>query len=94
MFVIIKQRRHLRSFSEAGATSPAAARSLEELGLRQSPMFRRMVRKGIFVELSGKYYMDAAAAAAFRKKQRRNTIIALIVFFLFFIGVTWPVWFG
>ena len=93
MYVIIKQRRYLRAFSDAGATSPGAARTIEELGVHQSPLFRRMVRKGVFVAQDGKFYMDRVAADAFRRRQRRTTIIALVVFFLFFIGVTWPVWF-
>jgi hypothetical protein len=61
--ILLMQDRCIRSFQKAGAISPDAANTLEQLGCRDSWVFRRMVAKGVFVQArEDTYYMDEAAA--------------------------------
>jgi len=73
-----KQNRYMRRFEDAGATSPASARTPEELGCRQSFVFKRLVKQGVFVEAPGhRYYIDLVTAAAFRAR-RRAVVLAIV----------------
>ena len=60
-----EMRRRLREmierFRQKGATSPEKALTIQELGLPprfEEAMHRRLGRSGIFVEISGKYYLN------------------------------------
>lgn len=53
-----------------GATSPATAKTTEELGLPprfEDAMYRRLGQTGIFVEVNGKYYLNEARLAQMGK---------------------------
>lgn len=55
-----------QKFRMMGATSPATAKTAEELGLPprfQQAMRRRLGQTGIFVEVNGKYYLDESRLA-------------------------------
>jgi hypothetical protein len=61
-------------FREKGATSPDKAMTAQELGLPprfEEAMKRRLGATGIFVEVSGKYYLDEARLQQI--EQRRGT---------------------
>jgi hypothetical protein len=59
--VIIRQNKYIRRFRNAGATTPETARTLDELGVSNTWTFRRMVGRGVFVEVGdGRFYMDSA----------------------------------
>jgi hypothetical protein len=66
--IVRKQNRYMRRFTEAGAVDPDRAVTPEEAGCRDSWVFRRMVRWGVFVSCGqDRYYLDEEAAAAFRR---------------------------
>jgi hypothetical protein len=91
-YVIIKQNEYMRRFRKAGATYAAKARSLAELGITPSRIFRKMEDKCIFLpgRTPDTYYMDANAAEDFVEARRRRAfymlllviIVAAVVFFL------------
>jgi hypothetical protein len=78
--VVVMQNRYLRRFGEAGATDPARAVTLEELGCRSSFVFKRMVALGVFVPIDdNRYYMDQSAANAFIRRRRRIAMVFVAV---------------
>src|SRR5262249_50639782 len=77
--LIVAQNRYMRRFAEAGATAPARAVTLGELGLRESWAFRRMVSRGVFVRCeAGQFYLDTTAAEAFRRQRRWRVLDAAL----------------
>ena len=79
-FIVAKQNQYLRRFQEAGAISPDTAKGLEQVGCRDSRMFRRLVRREVIRQAGpGKYYLDVEAAQAFRKARRERALNALLI---------------
>jgi predicted nuclease with RNAse H fold len=77
MVVWMVTQRIINRFKEEGATSPATARTLEELRLRGRRILRRMIRQGVLVEThSYQYYLDETQLSRYN---RRRAIIMLIV---------------
>jgi hypothetical protein len=61
--LLLKQARCVRAFRAAAATTPQTAKTLDELGCRDSPLFRKMVRRGIIVACpDGRYFLNELAA--------------------------------
>lgn len=80
--IIYRQRQFVIRFLEAGATSPATARGLSELGLRTHWIFRRLARRGVFREVHpDRWYIDTAAWHRFEHGQRQRLLI--FAFFAF-----------
>ena len=78
--VVMHQNRLMRRFRDAKATTAKSARTLGEIGCRNSWIFRRMVARGVFVEtMDGSYYMDDEAARRFVKRRWRVIFIFLAV---------------
>lgn len=85
-----KQNRYMRRFEDAEATSPANARTLDELRCRSSFAFRRLLGCGVFVEVSeGRYYIDLARAEAFRARRRIVVLVAIGIAVVTAIVLVW-----
>lgn len=92
-YVIIKQNAYMKRFRKAGAIDPNQARSLEELDIRSSGIFRRMVDKDVFRpgRRPDTYYIDLDAAADFVAARRRRALytfllILAVMALMFFLG--------
>jgi hypothetical protein len=91
-YIIIKQNQFMRKFREAGATNPEAARSLAELDVRMTAIFRKLEDKGVFKRgrRPETFYMDEGAASDFVESRRRRVfymlllllVVAVVLFFL------------
>ncbi len=76
--VLIKQKKYVSAFLSQNCTSIDNARSLEQLGLRESHIVNTMESKGIFVRCSGdKYYLDQKLWR--RLRNRRMIFIAAAI---------------
>lgn len=74
--VVARQNRCLRAFHAAGATSPDSARTLADLHLRNSWVFRRMVARGVISRTAdGRFYLDQAAADRFLRSRRTRVLL-------------------
>jgi hypothetical protein len=74
--VVIRQNRFIRAYGDARATSPGAAATPQQLGIRPSWIFNRMAAAGVFVHVGqGRYYLDAHAAHRFRARRRAKILI-------------------
>lgn len=80
-----KQNQILRRFRAANATSADSARSAQEVGCRESLVFRGLLARGVLVEASsntgspGRYYLDAEAADNFVANRRKLVFSALLI---------------
>jgi hypothetical protein len=78
--VVMHQNRLVRRFQDARATGPKSAKSLMDIGCRNSWIFRRMAARGAFVKTGdGRYYMDEGAARLFVAARRRRMLTFLAV---------------
>lgn len=92
-YIIIKQNEYMRKFRHAGATGPARARTLDDLGIRPSGIFRKMLARDVFRvgPVPETYYLDESAAEEFVEGRRRRIFYALLLMIvlaavLFFLG--------
>ena len=87
--IILRRKKFIRRFREAGATSPDRAISFADVGMRRSWVFAQMVSRGVFVDAGGdRYWMNEQAAEAFLAAQRKRVLIGagiLLVLFLIFL---------
>jgi hypothetical protein len=66
-------------FVRAGATIPANAKSLADIGLHESGAVRRLIRHAVVREAApGVYYFDEEVYEAIRATRRRMAIILLV----------------
>ncbi len=79
--VIVKRERQLVAhFRRAGATTPAAAKTPDELGVATRLAWERLVRRAVIREAApGKYYLDEPSWEAARALRRRVAIVALVI---------------
>lgn len=70
--IIARKRRHLiAAFRTHGATSPATARTLEELGLGHGTLVRIQEHRHVLVDAgNGRFYLDEAREAAVSRTRR------------------------
>jgi hypothetical protein len=89
--ILRKERELVDLFREVGATSPATARSLNEVGVEQAWPLSRLRRRAIVREAApGKYYLDEEVWTAIRGMRQR-----IVVLILALIAVTgFLVWIG
>lgn len=79
-YVIIKQNQYMRTFRKAEATDRTRARTLAELRIRETGIFRRMAERGVFVDIgNGAYYLDEDAAHEFIVSRRKRAFYALVL---------------
>ncbi len=93
--IVGRQNRLLDAFEEGRATSPEAARSLEQLGCRESFVFHRMVQRGVFVQVDSlqeedRWWMDQEAAASFVR--RRHRIVLILMLLALVVGLALGEW--
>lgn len=73
-------------FDQAGAFTEKSARNPEELGVRKSLIFNRLVNQGVLVEVSQqRYYLHRKNLAAYQVKRRKRAIIVLLFIFIIFV---------
>jgi hypothetical protein len=89
--IVRREREVMDAFREVGATSPSAARSLDEIGIEQAWPLSRLRRRAVIREAApGKYYLDEEVWAAMRGMRQRIVFVLLgfvaLVGFLVWIG--------
>ena len=86
--IVARERRTVDAFRRAGASSPAAARSLAEVGLDESWVVDRLVDRAVLRQAEpGRYYLDEAAWQGFRRARGRFALIAAIAILVLALGV-------
>lgn len=79
------QHKYIRKFTQAEAFDIDKAKTLEELGLRDRFIFRRMVAAGVFKSSDNiKYYLDTKELSNYRMR-RLKIVLALVVIIILLI---------
>ena len=82
-YVIVKQNQYMRIFRKAEATDRSRARTLADLRIKETGIFRRMADRGVFVNAgNGAYYMDEDAAHEFIVLRRKRAFFTLALMLL------------
>ena len=82
-YIVIIQNKYMRTFRKAEATDRGRAKTLAQMGLRETGIFRRMVDKGVFVDIgNGTYYIDENGADEFIAMRRKRGFYALVIMLL------------
>ena len=93
MIIAAKIHKYFSRFENAGATSPGTSKTLQALGLHNGLIFKRLLRNGVFVEVTpGKYFVSRTTYNNFREQRKRNVflilsgilLISLIIIIIFF----------
>jgi hypothetical protein len=79
--IIMKRQRDLVDrFRDSVATTPDAARRLDELRVRESFIFRRLCAAGVFMCAGDeRWWFDAAAWDRYRDRQRQRLVWSAVV---------------
>lgn len=78
--VLLKERRMIRRFLDAGAASPESARSLDQVGVSQGRIMRRLRERLVLRQIEGdRFYVDQEAWDALRRRRRRHASVAAIL---------------
>ena len=81
--IAMKIRKIINQFEQRGAFTPDRAISLEEMGLSDSLIFRRLVSRGVIVEAwQNRYYLNQGNLADFYARRRKMVTIVLGVIVL------------
>ena len=76
-----RQNRYIRAFRNAEANTPDTARTLEQLAVRDSWIFDRLVARGVFVSAGdSRWFIDETAASAFIHRRYVKIAIVLAIF--------------
>jgi hypothetical protein len=78
--IIHKQSKYIKLFNKIGAINEEHSIKLDEIGIRKSYLFNRMIYRGIFIECeNGKFYIDNESALRFKTNMRIKGLAALII---------------
>jgi len=86
--VSIRKKKYLRVFRKAGAINEKSAKSLEDLKLHNSLIFRRMVTRGIFVQTGdSRYYLNQPVAEVYENNRKYYARIILLIVILIVLAI-------
>lgn len=80
--IVVQLRRRrgiIAVFRDQAAESPEMARSLEELGLRDSMLLRKMMRQQVIRREHGRYYLDDRGLITHRMNRVKWGMIVLFM---------------
>jgi len=86
--ILRKERRVVEHFREAGATSPATAKLLDDLHERHTLGLRRLRKRAVIREATpDRFYLDEGVWEALGRTRRRVSIAVLALIVLLIIAV-------
>jgi len=87
--VMVNQNHYVREFSQAGAVSPQASKTLSELELSDTRIFRILVRHRVIEQTAqDQWFLDPQRAAAFRAR-RFKVALPTIALGIIGVGIAW-----
>jgi hypothetical protein len=86
VILVIKIKKIIQRFLDTGTTSPPAAKTPEELNIRTSLLFQRLLRRKVLVEtFAGRYYLDEEALQEYNNTRRKIMITVILVIALLIV---------
>lgn len=77
---LIRAKRLVATFREAGALSRKTSASLRDLGVPDDVFFRSVAGEGVFVNTHGdSWYLDEDRAALYFGRRRRRVLVFVVV---------------
>ena len=86
--ILRRERKVVRRFREAGATAPAAARSVDDLHIHNTLALRRLRHLAVIREAgSDRLYLDEEVWEALGRSRRRVSVAVLCLIVLIIVAV-------
>jgi len=83
IIIVIRIKKLINRFKDSGTTSIRAARSTEELNVRRSFIFRRLVKRNVLVEaVPGKFYLKEENLEGYYRDRRIRILVVVIILVL------------
>ena len=80
VIIVVKIKKLIQRFIETGTTSPPAAKTPEELNIRTSLLFQRLLRRKVLVETyANRFYLDEEALQEYNNKRRKIIYIVILI---------------
>jgi hypothetical protein len=80
VIIVVRIRKYISRFSETGTTSPATAKTLEELNLKQRLIFYRLLRRKVIIESSPKrYYLHEENLISYNNTRRMIMLVVILI---------------
>ena len=82
ILIVVRTRKLIDRFKNTGTTSPGTAKTTAELNIRSRSLFKRLVRRQVFVETApGRFFLDETNLAAYlvKRKMRVTAIVVILV---------------
>ena len=82
ILIVVRTRKLIDRFKNTGTTSPGTAKTTAELNIRSRSLFKRLVRRRVFVETApGRFFLDETNLAAYlvKRKMRVTAIVVILV---------------
>ena len=92
--VAAKRNKIIRQFLSKGAVSYKESRTLEQLGLKKSLIFNRLIRQGIIVEVTfDRYFIDLEKYDEEERERRRLVTVLLVLIALgIIVAIAYSFW--
>ena len=76
LIVAMNIRKYLNRFRNTGTTTPQASKTLEELKLRRSLIFKRLLQRNVIIEIGfERYYLHEENYKEYSRKKRIAVLI-------------------
>jgi hypothetical protein len=83
VIIVVKIKKLIQRFIDTGTTSPPAAKTPEELNIRTSFLFQRLMRRKVLVETyANRFYLDEEALQEYNNTRRKIMFIVILIIVL------------
>jgi len=83
ILVVIRIKKLINQFKDSGTISADTAKTTEELNIRRSFLFRRLVRRNVFIEVApDKFYLEENNLEEYYRNRRIRILTVFIILIL------------
>jgi hypothetical protein len=86
VIIVVKIKKLIQRFMDTGTTSPPTAKTPEELNIRTSNLFQRLLRRKVLVETyANRFYLDEEALQEYNNNRRKIMITVILIIALLIV---------
>ena len=84
VIIIVRTRKIIEIFINSDTTNPYNAKSLEVLNISSSFIFKRLLRRGVIIEIGfEKYYLNEGNLIKYNIRRRKIIIVVFLIIIAF-----------
>ena len=78
VIIVAKTKKIINTFINTETTATYSAKSLKELKLKPNSIFKRLIKRGLLIEILDKYYLDEQKLLEYNNKRKKIMTIVII----------------